>query len=228
MLKRMIAFLLCALLLLGLAACGGGGDTPSNSGGDQTAERPQGGETGEPAKPSAGKVRDLALTEYTDMDAGYTMLCPDVRNSSFSYSDYWLYPGTSDERKLFFSFAEYEAAYSLYGENGPSITDPHELLAYFMPIVSKMLGYSEKLYLNSENVTELTWNDTTVSGLPAAAFRGTIEVSENGPRGLTGICVVGEKRPYLFWAYDFTEDQSNVEFAQEVLEACVKNFKEGS
>ena len=46
--------------------------------------------------------------------------------------------------------------------------------------------------------------------------------------GTTGICIAGEKRPYMFWAVDLSADQSYLDMAQEVLDACVANFKEGS
>ena len=223
--KRVFALLLCGLLLLGLTACGGDPTPPAPQGGTSASE--QGG-TPAPTGQAGGKeIHGIKLKEYTDGKLGYTLLCPDLAGGEQAYSDYWVFENQNDEDAIIFAFSEYRENALFFEEDLLGITDPHELAEQFIPIYEDVCG--RKLALILLNVPDnLTWKDMSVSGLPSALFRGTVKSDLQGEIGITGICVVGEKRPYVFWAIDLSEDQSYLDMAQEVLEACVANFKEGS
>lgn len=223
--NRMIAFVLCILLLVGLAACGGDPNPTAPQGG--TSASGQGG-TSAPAGQTGGKeIRGVKLIEYSERELGYTLLCPDLRGGNQGEADYWIFRDQNDERAIIFAFSEFRTDSPYFAEDLSGITDPHELAGQFFPIYKDVC--SRKLALILLNAPDnLTWKDMSVSGLPSALFRGTMTTSAMDDQGITGICVVGEKRPYVFWAIDLSEDQSYLDMAQEVLEACVANFKEGS
>ena len=217
MMKRMVLLLLCILIITGLAACGGPGPAPSTSGdADQFG-------TGLPV--SSGEI---GLTRYEDNVLGYTLLCPDLGMNEFLYTNYWVFKenGDIDKPLIFFDYAEYQEQNSVTKEEMLQVTDPKELFDYFYELLRQTIG--EKKAISAENNLEgQQWLDIQVAELPTAAFRAMIGTDE-GDKGIVCICVIGEKRPYMFWAMDLSEDQSHLDQAQKVLEDCVKEFKEGA
>ena len=223
--NRMITLLLCVLLLAGLTACSGDSKPTAQQGGASTSGQ---GESPAPMGQTDDKeVRGVRLKEYTDGKLGYTLLCPDLAGGEQAYSDYWIFRDQNDERAIIFAFSEYREGKAIFKEELSGITDPRELADQFYPVYEEVCGRNLALIL-SEKANILTWKDMSVSGLSSAMFQGTVKSDRKGEIGITGICVVGEKRPYMFWAIDLSEDQSYLDMAQEVLEACVANFKEGS
>lgn len=100
------------------------------------------------------------------------------------------------------------------------------MFEYFLPIVGDLLSVKEGTFIREKGVGEVTWMDMSISGLNAARFNCALSTN-GGEMGIVGICIVGEKRPYMFWAMDLSKDQSNLIKAQEILEKCVLPFKEG-
>ena len=226
MAKRLTALFLSVLMILCLAACGGGGGGTGPTGGSNAAN-PQGGTPSETKKPAGQTVGDLGLTAYEDPDFGYTMLCPDTHKDSYAYSDYWFYKDKDGGYPIFFAFSEYQPEYAMHSEEALSIKDPKGLFDYFFPIMAKVLSSAYTTHMFDDEIGEVSWKELKVSGLTSGSFSCKVGTSK-GEKGLTGICVAGEKRPYVFWAVDLSEDQTYLDMAREVLEACVANFKEGS
>ena len=88
-----------------------------------------------------------------------------------------------------------------------------------------------------DSVCTPEFKDIKVSGLPATEFKcvmnnvmydSNYNKGKDDTLGLVGIIVVGEKRPYVFWAADITTGQKEMDTAIKVLEAAVENFKEGN
>lgn len=223
--NRVIALVLCVLLVAGLAACGGDPNPTAPQGG--TSASGQGG-TPAPTGQAGGKeVRGVKLKEYTDGKLGYTLLSPDLTGGEQAYSDYWVFLDQNNKAAIIFAFSEYREGAAIFEEDLTIIDDAKELANKFAPVYQKIFARNLALVLQ-DTVENLSWKEISVSGLPSALFRGTVKSDLQGELGMTGICVVGEKRPYVFWAVDLSEDQSYLDMAQEVLEACVANFKEGS
>ncbi|MBR5390927.1 MAG: hypothetical protein IK141_06495 [Clostridia bacterium] len=224
--KRVFALLLCGLLLLSLAACGGGGTTNPSPAQTGNATQAHGGASDTGEKPGT-EVKGLALTDYSDMAYGYSMLCPDLWMSELQYTDCWTLKDKDENNSAIFAFSEYHPEPVFYDDKTAEVKNPQELLDCFLPMIRDILR-GKTSASPGETITDIKWNEVSVSGLPAAEFRGAIDGGKLGSLGITGICVVGEKRPYVFWATDLSKDQSYLDMAQEVLEACVANFKEGS
>ena len=225
MMKRMIALLLSVLLLAGLTACGGSQDPAvPNGGGDSQSETKQPDGTQSPSGESGG----IGLTRYEDNVLGYTLLCPDLGMNEFLYTNYWVFNEDDNINKplIFFDYSEYQEQNFVTKEEMLQVTDPKELFDYFYELLRQTIG--EKKAISAENnLTGQQWMDIQVAELPTAAFRAMIGTDE-GDKGIVCICVIGEKRPYMFWAMDLSENQSHIDQAQKVLEDCVKEFKEGA
>ena len=224
--KRVLALLLCGLLMLGLAACGGGGTTTPSSMGTGNATQGQGGSS-EPGGQSGTNVQGLALKEYTDREFGYSLLAPDLWSDEYTYSQRWVLQDKNDDNLVLFAYTEYHDGSSYFAEGTAELTDPKEIPAHFMSAMCESIG-SKTGTTPKQDIIGIQWKEMTIGGFAAAEFRGTIDCSKAGILGITGICVVGEKRSYAFWALDLSKDQSYLDMAQEVLETCVANFKEGS
>ena len=225
MMKRMIALLLSVLLLAGLTACGGSQDPAvPNGGGDSQSETKQPDGTQSPSGESGG----IGLTRYEDNVLGYTLLCPDLEMNEYLYTNYWVLLEEENINKplIIFGYSEYQEQNSVTNEEMLQVTDPKELFDYFHEAVRQLVSAKEAISPRKQ-LTDQKWLDIQVSNLPTAAFRAKAESSE-GDKGIVCICVIGEKRPYMFWAMDLSEDQSHLDQAQKVLEDCVKEFKEGA
>ncbi len=224
--KKLIAIALSALLLLSLVACGNGGETNTPTG-NQSTTRDEGGNQAATGQIISDAVHDINLIDYTDRTLGYQMRCPELTGKEQAYSDYWIYRDKDDERALLFAFSEYHEDATLFSEDTAGVKDSHAIPALFLPVYKEICAQKLGVILGNA-IENLSWTDMDVSGLPAAEFRGTIKSDAMDAHGITGICVVGANRPYVFWAIDISKDQSYLELAGEVLEACVANFKEGS
>ena len=223
--KQILTLLLCGLLMLSLAACGGESKNPAGEAEDPVAQgQVESLENG--GKPGV-EVKGLALTDYSDLAYGYTMLCPDLWQCELNTTDTWILHDNDDNKVLIFAFSEYHPEPVFYDDKTAEVKNPQELLDYFLPMIRGILR-GRTSASPGETITDIQWKEIAVSELPASEFQGRIDGGKLGSMGIAGICVVGEKRPYVFWAVDLSADQSNLDMAQEVLEACVANFKEGS
>lgn len=225
MLKRMIALLLSVLLIAGLTACGGSQDPASpNGGGNSQSETKQPDGTQSPSGESGG----IGLTRYEDNVLGYTLLCPDLEMNEFLYTNYWVFNEDDDINKplIFFDYSEYQEQNFATKEEMLQVTDPKDLFDCFYDLVMQAISSKEAISMENK-LKDQQWLDVQVAELPTAAFRAKID-TDRGDLGIICICVIGEKRPYMFWAMDLSEDQSHLDQAQKVLEDCVKEFKEGA
>ena len=229
--KQILALLLCGLLMLSLAACGGESKNPAGE-----AENPvtqgEGGASENGAKPGM-EVKGLALKEYTNIDYGFTLLAPDMWSDEGLYSTRWvlqvddLMKNENYDKLILFAYTAYHDGTSMFAEEAAKLSDPQEIPGQFMDVIRDIYGTKTGDYASHE-ITGIQWKEMSVSGIPAAEFKGSIDCDKAGILGITGICIAGEKRPYMFWAVDLSADQSYLDMAQEVLDACVANFKEGS
>ena len=225
MMKKVIALALSAVLLLGLAACGGSGEPKATQSGN-TGNNQQGGAPETTGKSASVEVKGMNLTEYTDRDFSYTLLCPDLYSDEQMYSDCWVYQNENYEPLIIFAYSEYYPEEIYFDVKTASASKPEELPEFYLSTIRQIIKNKTGNFPGTE-LTQLNWKDMSISGLPAAEFRGVL-ASTTANVGVIGICIIGEKRPYVFWAADVSADQSYLDTAQAVLEACVANFKEGS
>lgn len=185
-------------------------------------------------------VSGVPLKEYKDSDLGYTLLCPDLnytQTDSYLYTDVWWYRKNKEDKDdtLLFGYSEYQEGVSKHDAKALNITDPQELLDYFMYFIGKTTS-NWMIHLTDSSCTP-EWKKMTVSGLQAAEFKCVMDdvsydsnYHRNGDNkiGLVGITVVGKKRPYIFWAADLSLEQKEMNTATKVLEAAVESFNEGN
>ena len=226
MVKKLIVMTLSFFLLLSLAAGGGTGNPKTAQAGNSDTTQ-QGEASEETNEPASTEVHGINLTKYTDREFGYTMLCPDLYSDQQMYSDCWVAQDENYDPLLILAFSEYYPDENRFSADVAEKSDPTELLDGFLPTIQLIIRRKNGDF-PGENLKSLQWTEMKVSGLSAAKFCAVLHDDASSDVGITGICVIGEKRPYVFWAADVSADQSYLDTAQAVLEACVANFKEGS
>ena len=239
--KRKIVVLL-ALVMAGcmlISACGGGNDSdtkadPQNSttAGTKAADK----ETTADNK-QKDEVKGAALVDYKDKEFGYTMLVPDssaddVDEGVDSGCTVWIFKDVkADERVLMLAASEYSETSPRFKAAPDAFSSADQLLDLFGNQMDKVLGNKLRLSASKIEASMFTYDKVSVNGLDGAKFKGTIQCNdEKNDRdyGFAGVCVMGEKRPYVFWAIDLTEDMSQIDKGLEIINACLKDFKEGN
>ena len=236
--KRIGIIVAAAALCLLLAACGGKSGTTDGgkaepSGTEQTAAEP---EAAPAAKSESFEDGGIPLTAYTDEDFGYTMLSPDkdivyIKGNRDSNCSLWGVYNEEDDELCLFGFTEYKEDSPYFPEPADSASEPGQILDLFKEQIRSVILDTEALYMSDFDGSAFSYKELSVNGLAAVSFEDTLfGGDEDGDRdyGFTGVCVLGNCRPYVFWALDLTGDMSMTDTAQDTLLACLKDFAEGS
>ena len=229
----MLVLILAFSLLL--SACGstesGAGDP---AGGVSVAE----GSNEKEEKESSGKITagGVALRDYEDPDFGYTMLSPDESVDGTITGDdlgctVWIISDKDDEEVMMVAFMEYEEDSPRFSETPDEFASPEQLLDLFEKHIKKVMGVKLTLHPSGLEASAYTYEKAEAGELDAVRFKGALKCdNEKTIReyGFTGVCVQGEKRPYVFWAIDLTEDMSMTDAGAQIIGACVRDFREGN
>lgn len=203
----------------------------------ETAEEPA-AETEAAAPEDSGEtVSGIRLVPYTDLTMDYTMLSPDedqenILGGKNAGCYVWIVMDEDGNESVMFGYSEYWDESILYPETTADISDPRDIPEAFSAKLEDTILSKAGLNITPFSSGTASYEDTTVSGLPAITFTEILEGGDEDHNyrdyGMTGFCVLGECRPYVFWALDMSEDISNMDMAMEVLEACTADFAEGN
>lgn len=233
--KKTYLILAALLAFAMLAACGDKQQSDAETPQEQAAEESAESAAVEAKEAAVGKtVQGIQLTEYTDPEFGYSMLCPANDFEGYRLSpaktcgcSVWGFNDKEGASAMIIGFSEYDAESSYFETPAESITAADQILDAFSAHIDCVLQDVEALRVSSIGSGDVQFSETKVNGLPAAAFQGSLSTDER-EYGFCGICVLGERRPYVFWSLDESLDGSYASISQDILNACAADFQEGN
>ena len=173
------------------------------------------------------------LIEYKDPDFGYTMKSLDENQNEIGHnsdggSDFWtIRDGNYDDSVLIF-YSEYDEQLSDFSNNSNIPTNSEEIIPFFSKYIEKLLSH-KTLHTHDLESKTFSYENIKINGLDAVKFKDTIKCdNEKDVRdyGFSGVAVLGEKRSYVFFAVDYTEDMSMSDEAINIIMDSLVDFKE--
>ena len=175
------------------------------------------------------------LIEYVDPDFGYSMKSLDASQNEIGHnkddgSDFWTIRDSNYDDYVIIFYSEYNEQILSFSENQNLPSKPEEIIPFFSKYIEKLLSH-KTLYTHDLESKTFSYENIKINGLDAVKFKDTIKCdNEKDVRdyGFSGVAVLGEKRSYVFFAVDYTEDMSMRDEAINIIMDSLVDFKEGN